>query len=64
MGLLLYDINGKRIARVPRARAWSETFSPDGTIIAIASTDTKVALWNWQEKSLTKLEGHQGKFLT
>lgn len=61
LGLLLYDINGKRIGRVPRARAWSETFSPDSKIIAIASTDTKVALWNWQEKSLTKLEGHQGE---
>lgn len=61
LGLLLYDLEGKRIGRVPQAKAWSETFSPDGTIIAIASADTKVALWNWQEKSLTKLEGHQGE---
>ena len=60
--VLLYDLNGNEIDRL-RAAPWSETFSPNGEIIAIANADSTVTLWNWQEKSVTKLEGHQGEVL-
>lgn len=60
--VLLYDLNGKEIDRL-KAAPWSETFSPDGQIIAIADADSTVTLWNWQEKTVTKLEGHQGEVL-
>ena len=60
--LLLYDLKGNEIDRV-EAAPWSETFSPDGKIIAIANADSTVTLWNWQNKSVTKLEGHQGEVL-
>ncbi len=58
--LLLYDIDGNEIDRID-ATPWSETFSPDGNLIAVANADSTVTLWNWREKSITKLEGHQGE---
>lgn len=60
--LLLHDLNGNEIDRI-KAAPWSETFSPDGNIIAVANADSTVTLWNWQEKSVTKLPGHQGEVL-
>ena len=62
LSILLQDLNGNEIDRI-KAAPWSETFSPDGKLIAIANADSTVTLWNWQEKSVTKLEGHQGEVL-
>lgn len=48
--------------RVDDANAWSTSvaYSPDGTRIAAAAGNHTVYVWNTQDGSMTRLQGHEG----
>ena len=62
--LVVYGIQERNRLQGHISRVWSVSFSPDGSIIASASSDKTVKLWKRDGTLLKTLNGHNGRVNT